>query len=67
MSQPNEPAHSDENGRTHECDADGLPSRVTIERNGQEYLVTINGAVFVALSRAQAESIARRIRSPYCD
>ncbi len=39
-----------------------LPSRVSIERNGEEYLVTINGATFVALSRAQAESIARRTR-----
>ncbi|MCC6846952.1 MAG: hypothetical protein IT294_00525 [Deltaproteobacteria bacterium] len=37
-----------------------LPGRVSIERNGDEYLVMINGAAFVALSRAQAEAIARR-------
>lgn len=35
-------------------------SRVTIERNGEEYLVIINGAAFIALSRAQAEAIVRR-------
>lgn len=33
---------------------------VSIEPNGREYLVTINGAVFVALSAAQAESMRRR-------
>ena len=36
--------------------------RVSIERNGEEYLVTINGAAFVALSRPEAEAIARRTR-----
>lgn len=33
----------------------------TIERNGGEYLVTINGSVFVALSLAEAESVAYRL------
>ncbi len=33
---------------------------VLIEKNGDEYLVTINGAVFLALSLAAAEAIARR-------
>lgn len=37
---------------------------VTIEPNGSEYLVTINGAVFVALSRAAAEAFAVRMRGP---
>ena len=35
--------------------------RPVIEPNGKEYLVTMNGAVFVALSRAQAEAIASRM------
>jgi len=30
-----------------------------IEKNGREYLVTINGAVFLALTLAGAEAIAR--------
>jgi hypothetical protein len=33
-----------------------------IEANGAEYLVTINGSVFLALSLAQAETIAYRSR-----
>ncbi len=33
-----------------------------IQANGLEYLVTINGSVFVALSLAQAETIASRMR-----
>ena len=33
-----------------------------IQANGSEYLVTINGSVFVALSLAQAETIAYRTR-----
>ena len=45
-------------------------SGVRIDPNGEEYLVTINGSVFVALSRRQAEAIASRTRrqprsSPY--
>lgn len=36
--------------------------RISIERNGEEYLVMINGAAFVALSRSQAEAIARRTK-----
>jgi hypothetical protein len=32
-----------------------------IQANGSEWLVTINGAVFLALSRAQAETIAYRM------
>jgi hypothetical protein len=35
--------------------------RTVIEQNGSEYLVTINGAVFLALSLAQAEAMARRV------
>jgi hypothetical protein len=46
-------------------DACAVPPRRTaidgvIEQNGQEYLVTINGEVFLALSFAGAEAIARR-------
>ena len=36
------------------------PRTPIIEANGSEYLVTINGSVFVALSLAQAETIAYR-------
>src|SRR5262245_46185758 len=40
------------------------PSRAPlIQANGREYLVTINGSVFVALSLEQAETIAARTRS----
>ncbi|MEO6029773.1 MAG: hypothetical protein ABIR79_23135 [Candidatus Binatia bacterium] len=41
---------------------DSWSHEVTIEPNGSEYLVTIKGAVFVALSRAQAEALAVRMR-----
>ncbi|MCC6765902.1 MAG: hypothetical protein IT293_14690 [Deltaproteobacteria bacterium] len=51
-----------EPGRREDDRVAERPGRVSIERNGQEYLVTINGAAFVALSRAQAEGIARRMR-----
>ena len=36
--------------------------RVSIEPNGREFLVMVNGAPFLALSREQAEAIARRAR-----
>lgn len=39
------------------------PRHPVIEANGAEYLVTINGSVFLALSLAQAETIAHRTRS----
>lgn len=47
------------------------PRSALIERNGDEYLVTINGAVFLALSLAGAQAIARRsghgsAHSPVC-
>jgi hypothetical protein len=34
-----------------------------IQRNGQEYLVTINGSVFLALTLAEAEAIVKRMRN----
>ena len=43
---------------------DALPEprqRTVIEKNGSEYLVTINGCVFLALSLAGAAAIARRL------
>jgi hypothetical protein len=38
------------------------PRDPLIEANGSEYLVTINGSVFLALSLTQAEGIAYRMR-----
>lgn len=35
-----------------------------IEPNGSEYLVTVNGSVFLALTRAAAERMARRMSGP---
>ena len=47
-------------------DAPAAPPRAaTIEPNGSEYLVTINGAVFVTLSLAEAEAFAERMRSAH--
>lgn len=39
------------------------PRDPIIQPNGKEYLVTTKGSVFVALSLAQAEAIATRIRA----
>jgi hypothetical protein len=38
-----------------------------IEANGSEYLVTINGSVFLALSLTQARTIAYRMGHPRRD
>ena len=42
------------------------PRAPVVERNGLEYLVTPEGGVFVALTRAEAEAIATlwRARTP---
>ena len=40
-----------------------LGSSEAVEPNGQEYLVTINGNVFVALSLAEAQAIVNSVRS----
>lgn len=49
-------AESSPTGRRLDC---------VIEANGSEYLVMINGSVFLALSLGEAEALARRMcRSP---
>ena len=49
--------------RSHEWEDSSAKRReVTIERNGSEFLVTINGAVFVALSVDAANALAHRMR-----
>jgi len=50
--------HGDDSGRRQPRDERRREPR--IQANGLEYLVTINGSVFVALSLAQAEAIAYR-------
>ena len=51
--------------RTEESVLDHVTDgRVSIEPNGREYLVMVNGAPFLALSREQAEAIARRRGRP---
>ncbi len=44
---------------THAVDGQGREP--IIQRNGAEYLVTVNGGVFLALSLAQAHTIANRM------
>ncbi len=62
MSDQSAPSPSIDDQAPNAC---AVPPRRTaidavIEKNGREYLVTINGEVFLALSLAGAEAIARR-------
>jgi hypothetical protein len=45
----------------HDRGCDTERREPVIERNGAEYLISYNGSVFLALSFAAAESIARRM------
>ena len=40
------------------------PQEPVIQKNGEEYLVLINGNVFVALSLSEAEAMVKRRRPP---
>ncbi len=63
--------------RVADAELDGAPDATSavdgecrgpiIQRNGAEYLITVNGSVFLALSLAQANTIANRMRSRWCD
>ena len=49
---------------THPYEQDSTRRQdATIEPNGSEFLVTINGAVFVALSADAAKAFAQRMRA----
>jgi hypothetical protein len=48
---------------TQPYEHDSLRQEATIEPNGSEFLVTINGAVFVALSADAAKAFAQRMRA----
>jgi len=48
---------------SYEQDLSAPRREVTIEPNGSEFLVTINGAVFVALSVDAAKAFAQRMRT----